>query len=88
MDGRKYFADVGTELLRWAVDYSVRQGCGGRLRLEASPAYTEWYRAIGFAALPIEAVEFEGVQYVPMELAGVGGQLRDQAQEVSNGQKS
>ena len=68
-DGKKYYAGIGPELLRWAVRFSRHAGFQGRLRLDGSPDYADWYKQLGFVELPVEQVEFEGVQYRPLELS-------------------
>jgi len=67
-DGRKYFGGVGLELLRWGVLRSRDAGHGGRVRLEASPDYVQWYADLGFQKLAVEPETFNGVQYTPVEL--------------------
>jgi len=69
-DGQRCVGGVGPELLKWAVGFSKEMGCGGRLRLDASPAYVDWYGRLGFEELPIARVETQGVEFVPMELPG------------------
>lgn len=66
--GRPYYVGVGGSLLKWAVRLSRRLGCGGRLKLDASPECVAWYARRGFVSLRVPPVEFEGVSYHPMEL--------------------
>jgi hypothetical protein len=68
-DRRKYFGGVGLELLRWGSGFSRDMGFGGLLRLDGSPDYLGWYERVGFRKLSIEPIEYEGVEYKPMELA-------------------
>ena len=66
--GRPYYLGVGASLLKWAARLSRRLGCGGRLKLDASPECVAWYARRGFVLLDVGPVEFEGVWYRPMEL--------------------
>ena len=67
-DGQKYFGGIGPELLRWAALFSKERGCKGRLKLDASPDYLDWYRKLGFVKLDVELLSYQDVQYTPMEL--------------------
>ncbi len=67
-DGLKYFGGIGLELLRWGALFSRELGYEGRLMLDASPDYMNWYADLGFQKLAVEPVAFQGVQYIPMEL--------------------
>jgi len=68
VDGQRYFSGVGPELLRWAVLFSRRRHCDGRLKLDASPDYFQWYLDLGFQKLDVEPIIYEGIKYTPMEL--------------------
>ena len=67
-DGKPLFLGVGTELLSWAAWLSRRNGCEGRLLLDASPDYIEWYVRRGLQILSADPIVFEGIHYTPMEL--------------------
>ena len=68
IDGRPYLQGVGSELLAWGAWFSRHLGHHGRLRLDGSPDFVDWYEKRGLQRLPIEPTVYEGVTYVPMEL--------------------
>ena len=68
IDHQPYFVGVGTELLRWAAELSRKLGCAGRVRLDASPDFVDWYERRGLQKVEANPILFEGTEYVPMEL--------------------
>lgn len=74
VDRTRYFSGVGPELLRWGAGFCRKRGYAGRLRLDASPEFVEWYAKLGFKRLEVEPVIFESVQYTPMELPSASAQ--------------
>lgn len=67
-DGKPYLKGVGIELLTWAAFFSREKGCGGRLMLDASPDFIDWYEKRGLQRIKMEVIVYEGVNYTPMEL--------------------
>lgn len=67
-DKAEQYRGVGVQLLRTAVALSMEAGCGGRLKLEASPGSVDWYRNRGLLDTAEERIVHEGVTYAPMEL--------------------
>jgi hypothetical protein len=68
-DKRQWVIGVGSELLIWAAWYSREKGCDGRLRLDASPDFVNWYEKKGLLKLDVDSTVYEGVAYTPMELS-------------------
>jgi hypothetical protein len=68
-DGLPWLRGVGMELLTWAAHLSRTKGYGGRLLLDGSPEFIEWYAKRGLQKLDCEPILYEGVSYVPMELS-------------------
>jgi hypothetical protein len=67
-DGLEYYKGVGLVLLAWAAITSRERGYGGRLRLDGSPDFLEWYERRGFLKLDEESVVWQDIIYTPMEL--------------------
>jgi len=67
-DGMEYYKGVGMVLLAWAARKSRRLGYKGRLRLDGSPDFVEWYERRGFQKLDEQAIVWEDIIYTPMEL--------------------
>lgn len=67
-DGQNYIVAVGTELLTWGAALSRSKGLGGRLRLDGSPEYLDWYGKRGLQLLGLKPILYQGVEYSPMEL--------------------
>ena len=59
---------VGLQLLRVGAELSLGAGLKGRLKLEASPGFVEWYTRRGLLRVSNERIIYENVQYTPMEL--------------------
>jgi hypothetical protein len=59
---------VGTQLLIWGAMLSREKGCEGRLRLEASPNFVDWYVKRGLQKLDLSPMVYEETEYTPMEL--------------------
>ncbi|HVX84627.1 MAG TPA: hypothetical protein VH253_07410 [Phycisphaerae bacterium] len=66
--GTRWYGGVGHTLLRWGAALSVANGYDGRMRLDASPDFVEWYANRGFVVVDEQGVNHEGVLYTPMEL--------------------
>jgi len=67
-DGKEFLKGVGLQMLIWATRLSREQGHGGRLLLDGSPDYVQWYQNRGLQILSINPIVYEGVSYTPMEL--------------------
>jgi hypothetical protein len=67
-DGQPQYVGVGTQLLAWGAWLSRDKGCGGRLKLDASPGSLRWYARKGLQRLNSEPIVFEGTSFTPMEL--------------------
>jgi hypothetical protein len=67
-DRAEQFRGVGLYLLRAAAQLSREAGFGGRLKLESSPGFVEWYRKRGLLEVSSKRILHEGVKYTPMEL--------------------
>lgn len=68
LDRREQYRGIGVELLRTAAELSAEMGLDGRLKLEASPAFVDWYRKRGLLEVSSDRILYEGVKYTPMEL--------------------
>lgn len=67
-DRTELYRGVGLHLLRSAAEFSLSAGLGGRLKLEASPGFVEWYEKRGLLVVGGHRIIHEGVEYTPMEL--------------------
>jgi hypothetical protein len=67
-DKAEQFRGVGLQLLRTAAELSIDAGCAGRLKLDASPGFVDWYRKRGLLEVSAQRILHEGVEYTPMEL--------------------
>ena len=70
LDKAEQFRGVGLHLLRTAAQLSIEAGFGGRLKLESSPNFVQWYKKRGLLEVSKSATVYEGVKYAPMELGG------------------
>ena len=68
VDQREQYRGIGLELLRTAAELSAEIALKGRLKLEASPAFVDWYRRRGLLEVSSSRILYEGVKYTPMEL--------------------
>jgi hypothetical protein len=67
-DNAEQFRGVGVNLLRTAAQFSLEAGFAGRLKLESSPAFVDWYENRGLLETSKERIIHEDVMYTPMEL--------------------
>jgi hypothetical protein len=67
-DGREQFKGVGYHLLVCMAEISDELGFGGRLKLDSSPEFVDWYERFGLRRTLETPILFEGVEYTPMEL--------------------
>jgi hypothetical protein len=68
LDRAEQFRGIGLGLLRTAAQLSLGAGCDGRLKLESSPDFVDWYRKRGLLEVSTDRMLHEGVEYTPMEL--------------------
>ncbi len=68
LDGAEQYKGVGMALLGVAAELSLEAGCGGRLKLEASPGSITWYKNRGLLEVSAHRILHKGVEYTPMEL--------------------
>lgn len=67
-DGKPLLLGVGSQLLSFGASLSRSRGFEGRLLLDGSPEFLEWYKKRGLQPLGLDHIVFEGVNYAPMEL--------------------
>src|SRR5207249_3205535 len=67
-DQAELFRGVGLHLLCTAAELSVLAGFSGRIKLDASPGFVQWYKKRGLLEVPATRIIYEGVEYTPMEL--------------------
>jgi hypothetical protein len=67
-DRREQFRGVGLVLLETAAELSIESGCAGRLKLESSPDFVDWYKKRGLLEVSKHRIVHEGLKYTPMEL--------------------
>lgn len=67
-DKAEQFRGVGLHLLRTAAELSEELDCDGRLKLESSPGFVDWYKRRGLLEVSSQRILHEGVKYTPMEL--------------------
>jgi hypothetical protein len=92
LDRSEQFRGVGLQLLRAAGEFSRDAGQGGRLKLDASPDFVDWYAKRGFRPCRKDRIIHQGVAYTPMELTGDAvpdllGQASKRVRGVRRGQK-
>jgi hypothetical protein len=68
VDHAEQYRGVGVELLRTAAELSLESGLQGRLKLESSPDFVDWYRKRGLLEVSANRILYEDVKYTPMEL--------------------
>ncbi len=68
-DHKVFYLGVGTELLTYGAWLSCKSGYSGRLRLDGSPEFVNWYEKRGLQKVAAKPMLFEGVSYTPMELS-------------------
>ena len=74
-DRKAFYLGVGTELLTYGAWLSRKNGHGGRLRLDGSPEFVNWYEKRGLQKLATKPMLFEGVSYTPMELSDAAARM-------------
>jgi len=67
-DRKEQFRGVGLHLLRAAAELSLESGFNGRLKLESSPDFVDWYKKRGLLEASRRRILYEGRKYTPMEL--------------------
>lgn len=70
LDRKNFIVGVGTLLLICGAALSQSMGFAGRLRLDASPKFVEWYEKRGLQKLRANPMVYESTPYSPMELSG------------------
>ena len=68
--GRRMFG--GNLAVGWNAALVARHfmdGFEGRLKLESSPGFVDWYEKRGLLVVSRQRIMHEGVKYTPMELA-------------------
>ncbi|MFI5380040.1 MAG: hypothetical protein ACHRHE_12145 [Tepidisphaerales bacterium] len=74
-DHEAFYLGVGTELLTYSGWLSHKNGHGGRLRLDGSPEFVNWYEKRGLQKVSAKPMLFEGVSYTPMELSDAAARM-------------
>jgi hypothetical protein len=67
-DRAEQFRGIGLHLMRAAAELSIEAGLEGRLKLDSSPNFVQWYRKRGLLPVSRRSIIHEGVRYTPMEL--------------------
>jgi hypothetical protein len=68
-DENEQLRGVGLQLLRTAAELSFEAGLKGRLKLESSPDFVDWYKKRGLLEVSADCILYQGVEYTPMELS-------------------
>ena len=69
------------------MDLSFEVGCEGRIELCASPKGVAWYRKRGFVKLDVDKKNYDGIEYMLMQLTASAAVRfkRSQAEDWSHG---